>query len=943
MTKSHEGARPLVIVESPAKARTISRFLGPGYSVEASLGHVRDLPSTAAEIPAADKGKSWARLGVDIENDFEAHYIVPLAKKAHVGKLRAMLKGASEIYLATDEDREGEAIAWHLTQVLKPTVPVRRMVFHEITRGAIAEAIEHPRDLDRKLVDAQEARRILDRLYGYEVSPVLWRKIAPKLSAGRVQSVAVRLVVDRERARMRFKSADWWDLEAVLETRPAKDRVPARLVELGGRRVATGRDFDPNTGEARADVQVLDEARARSLAQALTGAPVRVESVQEKPFSQRPYPPFITSSLQQEAARKLRFSAQRTMRLAQSLYENGYITYMRTDSPTLSTQAVGAARAAVTELFGARFLPPEPRQYASRSKSAQEAHEAIRPAGESFRTPDSLRGELEDDQCRLYELIWKRTVASQMADATGRRTTVQLSADTPQDGRALFAATGRVLDFAGFLRTYVESTDEESEEENDRLLPSLAEGDVLDAASLEPRGHTTQPPARYTEASLIKELEERGIGRPSTYAAILQTVQDRGYVWKKGTALVPSFTAFAVTNLLERHFTELVDYDFTARMEEELDEIAAGGRRATPWLHDFYFGRGTEGGFWGMGLHHRIGEGSEAIDPRSVSSIPLQADDQGRAVVVRVGRYGPFLQAGEDGPRATVPDQTAPDELDAAHVRGLLERGGMDGRVLGVDAATGKNVYLKNGRFGPFVQLGEAPPRPAKAAARKTAKGRGKKAAAPADGGSGAAQEPEKPKMASLFPGMKMETLTLEEALLLLSFPRLVGAHPQTGEPIEARDGRYGPFVKMGTQTRSLRDHAQLATVTAEEAAALFAQPKTRRGAAQPRVLAELGAHPSRPGPLRVQTGRFGPYVTDGTVHASLPAGLEPAALTVERALELLAAREERLRARGIDPLAPRTRPTTRRRSSGPKKGASSGGSARRGGRRAEEPAASPE
>jgi DNA topoisomerase-1 len=893
--------KALVIVESPAKARTISKFLGSGYQVEASIGHIRDLPSSSSEIPPKYKREPWARIGVDVDHDFEPLYIIPEEKKAQVKKLKGLAKEAGELYLATDEDREGEAIAWHLLQVLEPgrNVAVKRMVFHEITKSAIDDALHHPRQIDQQLVDAQEARRILDRLYGYELSPVLWKKVRPKLSAGRVQSVAVRLVVVRERARMRFVTASYWDIDASLQTKTEeKDRVLARLQEVDGKRVAIGKDFDAATG-ALLDpktVTLLDEARARHLAEILQDKPFTVTSVTERPFTQRPYPPFITSTLQQESARKLRFPAKRTMRIAQDLYENGFITYMRTDSTNLSQQAITAARNQVAELYGRQFLPEEARVYAKKVKGAQEAHEAIRPAGEVFRTPDQLRGELEEDHFRLYDLIWKRTVASQMKDATGQRTTAQLRAESGGES-ATFSATGKVISFPGFLRAYVEGTDDPDAEleDQERVLPALKEGQILDAVTLEPKGHETQPPARYTEASLIKELEEKGIGRPSTYASILQTIQDRGYVWKKGTALVPTFTAFAVTNLLEQHFGELVNYDFTAKMEEGLDEIADGEQKAVPWLKHFYFGDpnakpGDGAPVEAMGLKARIGSGWEGIDPKGVSSVPLgQQDASGRPIFVRVGRFGPYLQAGDSEVRPRVSEEKPPDEITKAWVEEQFARAQLGDAPLGTDPATGKPVYVKNGRFGPYVQLGDMPP------VETTPSGKRKKSKG---------KDENRPKMASLFPGMKPEEVKLEDALRLLSLPRAVGQHSGTGETITAQDGRFGPYLKMGTETRSIDGHEKLFSITLDEAEQVFAQPKQQRGRSQQRLFAELGPHPVSQGVIRVLGGRYGPYVSDGVVNASLRPDQDPATLTREQAIETLNAREAELKDKGFDPRA---------------------------------------
>lgn len=885
-------SKALVIVESPAKARTISKYLGSGFTVESSIGHIRDLPSSAAEIPAEYKDESWARLGVNVDEGFKPVYVIPKEKKAQVAKLRSKLKGASELYLATDEDREGEAIAWHLVQVLKPKVPVKRMVFDEITKKAISEAIRTTRDIDEQLVSAQESRRILDRLYGYEVSPVLWRKIAPKLSAGRVQSVATRLIVDRERARMRFVAASYWDLEALLRTQgESAAQVDARLVELAGKRVASGKDFDESSGQLKGGQSVvcLDESAARRLAEHLRGSDFTVAEVTEKPFTNRPYPPFITSTLQQEAARKLHFAAQRTMRVAQSLYENGYITYMRTDSTNLSTQALEAARNQIRTLYGDEYLPDAPRRYASSSKNAQEAHEAIRPAGDEMRTPKSLAGELGGDELKLYELIWKRTIASQMKDAQGRRTSVRFSAPAGADGQAVFSASGKVIQFAGFLRAYVEGSDDPQAdlEDQEKILPPLVTGQRLSAERVTPSGHTTQPPARFTEASLIRELEERGIGRPSTYAAIIQTILDRGYVWKKGTALVPTFTAFAVINLLEQHLEQLVDFTFTAKMEDSLDAIASGERDPGPWLHDFYFGHPTNkkngDHIADIGLKKLIGSGWEEIDARTVCSVSIGTTEKGETVFARVGRYGPYLQIGDSEQRATIPSDLPPDELTVPRALELLNQVALGDRVLGNDPDTDKPVYIKTGRFGPYVQLGDP---------ELTEKGKVKRGS--------------KPRMASLWPGMTMESITLEQALMLLSFPREVGKHPETGEIITAQDGKFGPYLRMGTDSRSLENHEKLRTVTLAEAVEIFRQPKRGRARASAGPLAELGQHPQSQAPILVKSGKFGPYVTDGVVNATIPKGYDPTALTLEKALELIAAREQKLRDQGKDPRAPR-------------------------------------
>ena len=847
-------SKPLVIVESPAKARTISRFLGDGFHVESSIGHVRDLPQGAAAVPEAYKKEKWARLGVDVDNDFKPLYVVNPDKKAQISKLKGLLKDATELYLATDEDREGESIAWHLLEVLNPRVPVRRMVFHEITKEAIERAISAPRELDRRLVDAQEARRILDRLYGYEVSPVLWRKVLPRLSAGRVQSVATRILVARERERMAFRSAGWWDIEGRF-AKPGDDQeFTATLSAIDHKRVATGKDFT-STGELNAEVVRLDETQARSLQELCERGEFTVRTVEEKPYSRKPSPPFITSTLQQEAGRKLRFSAARAMQVAQRLYENGFITYMRTDSTTLSEQAINAARDQARRLYGAEYVPNQPRLYQRKVKNAQEAHEAIRPAGDTFRTPEQVAGSLNADELRLYELIWTRTVASQMADARGQSLQVRLGA-TVSDGRDVeFATSGRTITFPGFLRAYVEGSDDPDAALEDRevRLPALAVGDRLDSMAQVAKEHATQPPARFTEASLVKALEELGVGRPSTYAQVISTVLDRGYVWKKGTALVPSFTAFAVVALLEQFFGDLVDYEFTARMEDDLDRIAGGTQDATPWLRHFYFGDEAPG------LKTKVSEQLDLIDPREINSIRLGADENGELVVVRVGRFGPYVARGED--TASVPEGTAPDELTVQRALELLSAPS-ENRVLGVDPATGLEVRAQPGRFGPYVQLGDN------------------------DGKT-------KARTASLFASMDLATLTLEQALSLLSIPRVVGQID--GVDVVARNGRFGPYIERDGDSRSIESEEALLTITIEEAAALLAQPKQRRarGEAKP-PLAEFGPDPVSNRPIVLKDGRFGPYVTDGETNASLPRGEEIAELTASRAAELLQERREK-------------------------------------------------
>jgi DNA topoisomerase-1 len=866
----------LVIVESPAKARTIGRFLGDDFVVEASIGAIRDLEP---------KG-----LAVDIDDGFKPTYVVPPSKRDVVKRLKAALKRADQVYLATDEDREGEAIAWHLTEVLKPSVPTRRMVFHEITRQAIEQAVEQSRDIDTGLVDAQEARRIVDRLYGYPVSEVLWRKIATGLSAGRVQSPSIRLVVERERERMAFVAAGYWDLQAAF---PSDPRFSATLVGLDDNRVATGKDFDNQGRVSRDDVVVVDETAARGLVTALDGSTFTVSSVEEKPYRSSPKPPFITSTLQQEGGRKLGMSSGQVMRTAQGLYERGYITYMRTDSVTLSEEALAAARSQVRELYGERFVPDAPRAYRGKVKNAQEAHEAIRPAGDRWRTPDQLSGELRGPDLRLYDLIWKRTLASQMADAVGKTVSVRIEAPlargragagdgaSPEVGTTHWAASGRTITFPGYLRVYVEGSDDPDADLDDRerLLPDLAVGQVLPDPAIDPVGHTTQPPARYTEASLVKRLEELGIGRPSTYASIMQTIQDRGYVWKKGQALVPSWSAFAVVQLLERHFAAEVDYSFTARMENDLDEIATGSRARVPFLQAFWFGNGTlsaNGDSGGNGSGNGSGErgpttGLTALieaamanaDPAEVNAISLGKDAEGVEIVVRNGKYGPYIKREDE--TASVPEGLAPDEVTVEKALELLAAPKGD-EPIGTDPS-GLPVYAKSGRFGPYVQLGDTDTLP----------------------------EGQKPKMESLFKSMSPATLTLDDALRLLSLPRTVGTDPETGEEIVARNGRYGPYLAKGKETRSLGSEDELFTVTVEEALRAFAEPKRRGRQAAAAPLRELGPDPVSGKPMVVKSGRYGPYVTDGETNASLREreGDTVDDLTDDRAAELLQMRRD--------------------------------------------------
>ena len=843
-------AKKLVIVESPAKAKTIAGYLGSGYDVESSIGHIRDLPNRASDVPK-EKREKYGTMGVAIQDDFEPYYIVDVDKKAKVSELKKKLKDADELLLATDEDREGEAIAWHLLQELKPKVPVRRMVFHEITRDAIQRALEETRDVDQRLVDAQETRRILDRLYGYELSPVLWKKVMQGLSAGRVQSVAVRLVVERERERRAFVSADYWDITGTFDP----GTFEARLAALDGKRVVQGRDFTQQGVLKTDDLALLDEAAARGLAAELEGLAFAVRSADEKPYTRRPAAPFMTSTLQQEASRKLRFSAQTTMRVAQRLYENGHITYMRTDSTTLSESALAAARRQAVELYGADSIPDAPRQYARKVKNAQEAHEAIRPAGDTFRTPKQLERELSRDEAALYDLIWKRTLASQMADARGLTVSLRLGTTTPSGRDAEFAASGTVITFRGFLAAYEESRDDETEKEEERPLPHLKPGDELRAVALEPEGHATTPPARYTEASLVQALEERGIGRPSTYASIIGTILDRGYVFKRGTALVPSFLAFAVTGLLEQHFGRLVDYSFTAQMEDDLDAIASGEQERVDWLRHFYFGDGGADG--DEGLHALVSDLSE-IDARAVNSLPL--GDSG--IVLRVGRYGPYVERGED--RASVPEDMAPDELTVEKAEELLSAPSGD-RSLGRHPEWGTEIAVKAGRYGPYVT--ETLPEGAT----------------------------EKPRTASLFQSMSPETVTLDDAVRLLSLPRALGVDPADGVEVTAQNGRYGPYVKKETESRSLETEEQLFTISLEDALTLLAQPKQRRGRGQAKPpLREIGPDPVSGKPVVLKEGRFGPYVTDGETNASLRRGDDPESVTIERAAELLADRRSK-------------------------------------------------
>jgi len=847
----------LVIVESPAKARTIGRFLGRGFTIEASIGHIRDLPQGAKEVPEQYKKEGWAHLGVNVDHGFEPIYVIPRGKQKQVRKLKAMLRDAKDLYLATDEDREGEAISWHLCEVLQPRVPVRRLVFHEITKDAILEALQHPREIHQDLVRAQEARRILDRLYGYEVSPLLWRKVRPKLSAGRVQSVAVRLIVERERQRMAFVPASYWDLMGSFGNRQG-ERFSAALVSVGGRKLPGSRDFDPATGGLKdPELLLLTQAEAESLVQRIRPAECRVADLEDRPYTSRPYPPFTTSTLQQEANRKFGFTARQTMELAQSLYENGHITYMRTDSTSLAQVAVEAARDLIAQQYGREYLSEEPRVWRTKVKNAQEAHEAIRPAGHPFDLPEAVRRELSGDAFRLYGLIWKRTIASQMADARGHRLTITVAL-----GDAAFEAAGTRIEFAGYLRAYVEGSDDPEAELADRetVLPQVRLGEVLQCAELEPKGHTTQPPNRYSEASLTRTLEELGIGRPSTYAAIIETILNRKYVFKRANALVPTWVAFAVCQLMEAHLPELVDYRFTAEMEDDLDAISRGEMEHVDYLKTFYFGNKRPG------LKQQLAHKAEEINARDVSRIrlgkPPGRGPEAAEVFVRVGRFGPFLEQGDR--RASLPEDMAPDELTLPVALDMLRQAAQAEEPLGSCPQTGKPVFLRVGRYGPYVQRGSG-------------------------GGE------EKPQNASLLRGMKPEDVTLEVALKLLSLPRELGVHPESGNPVAAQNGRYGPYVKCGDETRSLPPGLSPLDVTLDQALQLLAQPKgSRRTGRRKEPLRTFDPSPVTNQPVLLLDGRYGPYVTDGATNASLPRGTTPDEVTLQRALELLAERAAR-------------------------------------------------
>ena len=912
-----EGGKTLVIVESATKAKKIQKYLGDDFIVEASVGHIRDLPGRAADIPAKYKKEPWAKLGVNPEDGFTPIYVVDADKKKKVTDLKSKLKQADKLLLATDPDREGEAIAWHLLETLKPKVPVERMVFNEITESAIREAAENTRELDMDLVDAQETRRILDRLYGYEVSPVLWKKVMPRLSAGRVQSVATRVIVERERERMAFIPAEYWDLVAELHKDETFD---AKLVALDGKRIAQGRDFD-DRGRLKGEAVVVDKQKAHSLADALGTAPMHVTAVEEKPYSRKPYAPFMTSTLQQEAGRKLHFTSARTMRIAQRLYENGHITYMRTDSTSLSKQGLDAARSAARELYGANYVTDAPRTYDRKVKNSQEAHEAIRPAGERFATPGQLAGALDAEEFKLYELIWARTVASQMQDARGTSMKVTIAGDAAGEA-CEFAATGRTVTFPGWLRAYSDR------QANETRLPQLAKGDELATNKVTADGHSTNPPARYTEASLVKKMEDLGIGRPSTYASIIKTIQDRGYVVARGNALVPSWVAFSVVGLLENNFDALVDYDFTSSMEDELDEIAHGNQDRTKWLSGFYFGDADARESMAQalarrgGLKHMIENNLESIDARAANSLKLFDDASGRPVVVRVGRYGPYIERviGEkDGEpeyqRANLPESATPDEITLEMAEKLFATP-QSGRELGVNPANGRTVVAKEGRFGPYVtelvrddERATAEARAEEVIAAERAEEDAQRAAegkraknwetktAAAQKEKRMAQlvdEQLKPATASLFSSMEPSSVTFDEAMQLLSLPREVGEDPADGEMITAQNGRYGPYLKKGSDSRSLASEDQIFSITLEEARRIYAEPKRRGRAAAKPPLKMLGDNDVSGKPMTIKDGRFGPYVTDGETNASLQRGDTPETMTDQRANELLSARRAR-------------------------------------------------
>ena len=845
----------LVIVESPAKAKTIQKYLGPGYEVTASVGHVRDLPERAIDVPAEIKKQPWGRMAIDVADDFTPYYVVSSKKKDKVAELKRMLADADELLLATDEDREGEAIAWHLMEILRPKIPVRRMVFHEITPEAIRHAAESTRDIDMQLVDAQETRRLIDRLYGFEVSPVLWRKVQAGLSAGRVQSVATRLIVERERERIAYRRASYWDIEGVFDPQS----FSANLVSVDGKKIAQGKDFDSLATLKDASVVHLDEETAKSLCSSLGGAKFEVRSVDDRPYSSKPKAPFMTSTMQQAASGRLKWGAQRTMRVAQALYERGYITYMRTDSTTLSDTALNAARKQAAELYGSDHVSEAPRRYDRKVKNAQEAHEAIRPAGDVFRTPAEVAGELVGDEFALYDLIWKRTVASQMADAKGTTATIRIGAISGDGRDAEFSASGTVITFRGHMAAYDDADEDQDEKNEARRLPALKVGDPVTAVSLEPSGHSTNPPARYTEATLVQKLEELGIGRPSTYAAIVSRIIDQGYVWKRGSALVPHFLAFTVTRLMEENFTQLVDYDFTASLEEVLDEVANGEQGRLEVLKRFYFGESTEGSIF-PGLAPLVAVYGD-IDARAMASLPIE----GHEGIIRVGKYGPYLERGADETlqRANIPQDLAPDEMTAEKAEELFNAPSGE-RELGVDPETERVIMAKTGRYGPYFTevLPEGSPKKAK------------------------------PRTASLFSTMDVEQVTLDDALRMFTLPREIGLDPTEGEPITSQNGRYGPYLLKGKDSRTLPDEESIFVCTLEEALALFAQPKLRRGRGQAAApLKVVGVDPSTQKEVVVREGRFGIYITDGETNASLRGGDSVETISIERASDLLAER----------------------------------------------------
>ena len=952
-------AKALVIVESPTKAKTLSKFLGGDYIIESSVGHIRDLPGTAKDVPARFKDDYGGEIpGINIDDDFTPLYIIHRNKKKDVAKLKKMLEKVDELYLATDEDREGEAISWHLVEVLEPKIPNRRIVFHEITQEAIQKALENPREIDDRLVQAQETRRLLDRLYGYQISPVLWRKIGPAKSAGRVQSVTVHIIVAREKARLAFVISGYWNLLATFATE-AGQSFEATLIELGGKRIASGKSFDSDTGKLKAaaegKVALLNGQEAQDLRARLQSSDWKVGKIESKPYTRRPAPPFTTSTLQQDANRKLGMSAKRTMSAAQRLYQNGHITYMRTDSVSLAQEAITSIRGLVTELYGAENLPAEPRFYKTKVKNAQEAHEAIRPSTE-FRRPEELKRQLEGDDLRLYDLIWKRTVACQMENERGFNTNLKIS-----DGDAVFQTSGKTIEFPGFRRAYVEGSDDPDAEIADKeaVLPKVEEGNSLDCSNLECKEHKTRPPARYTEASLVKELEENGIGRPSTYASIIDKIIYRGYVFKKGNALVPSFTAFAVDALMVEKFSQLIDIQFTAQMEEDLDQISRGERESLPYLKDFYFGNEEA-----EGLANLV---KQEIDPGEARALNWGKDSRGRDIQVRVGRFGPYLQRGEDDDpeqaKANIPEETPPDELTLEKAEELLEMSSNE-EPMGHDPETGLPVYLKSGRFGPYVQLGEKPPRKKKdkkpreivspktaAQLRTAARKLGKRAAVQvrilktmAECGEdelimergrllkdsqgnaqslkaliekGLLQEKTDPeqeaadkeaekaeavyKTSSLLDGMKTEDVTLEIALKLLSLPRLLGTDPgNEDKEVHVYHGRFGPYIKCDKETRSLKkDKDDLFTITIERARELLREEKSSGGwGKKPKILKKLGANKEAGTEITIRSGRYGPYVTDGEINANIPKGTDVEALTLEEAIELIRKRAEKAPAR---------------------------------------------